>query len=189
MAKKVSSKKVKEVIQEAPKRYCLDFGCGSNLCSPEFIGVDIAKTEAATLVMDLEKYPWKIESNSVDAINMTHYFEHVSDPFKFMNECYRILKDEGQISIISPYYSSVRAFQDPTHKTAVSEMSFLYYNKEWRVANKLDHYPLSCNFNYTYGYSFHPNWATRSEEARNFALIHYINVVTDIQVLMTKIPE
>ena len=106
-----------------------------------------------------------------------------------MNEMWRVMKWDAILTIIVPHVECSVAFQDPTHKTAVSEMSFLYYNKEWRVANKLDHYPLSCNFNYTYGYSFHPNWATRSEEARNFALIHYINVVTDIQVVMTKIEE
>ena len=68
-------------------------------------------------------------------------------------------------------------------------MTFLYYNKQWRIDNKLSHYPIKSNYDFTYGYAFAPHWQTRSEEARNFALIHYINVVTDIQVMLTKKTE
>ena len=186
--KKKTTKKKIETTEEV-KLYRLDLGCGDNKCAPDFIGVDIAKTPAVDIVMDLEKYPWKFEDDSVDAINVSHYLEHVTDIIKFMDECYRIMKVGAQMSIVSPYYSSVRATQDPTHKQFISEMTFLYYNKGWRDANKLSHYGIKADFDFSYAYQFHPNWQTRSEEARNFALIHYINVVTDIQVVLTKRPK
>ena len=187
------TKKIKEITKEVPQEEIkepilkrLDIGCGTNK-REGFIGIDIAGN--ADIIHDLDIYPWPIEDNSIDEINCSHYLEHSKEIMKFMDECYRIMKPGAQMIIVSPYYSSVRAFQDPTHINAISEMTFLYYNKKWREDNKLSHYPISCNFNYGYGYSFHPNWQVRSEEARNFALIHYINVVTDIQVVMTKIAE
>ena len=66
---------------------------------------------------------------------------------KFFNECYRILKPGGKMRHLHPYYKSVRAVQDPTHKwPPISENSYFYWDKEWREMNKLDHYPINCDF-------------------------------------------
>jgi SAM-dependent methyltransferase len=175
--------KVEEVKEEVVLKK-LDIACGTQK-QEGFIGIDIAG-DVADIIHDLDIYPWPFEDNSIDEVYCCHYLEHSKEIMKFMNECYRIMKPEAQMMIISPYYSSVRAMQDPTHVNFISEMTFLYYNKKWREDNKLGHYPINCDFDYTYGYAFHPNWQIRSEEARNYALIHYINVVTDIQVMMKK---
>lgn len=161
----------------------IDIACGQNK-QPDFYGVDIAGD--ADLIYDLEVYPWPFEDDSADELFCSHYVEHTSDLIKFMNECGRILKAGGKMTIIAPYYSSVRCWQDPTHKHAISENSFLYYNKGWREANRLDHYPITCDFDFTYGYVLDADWANRSVEARDFAIKHYINVVNDIHVTLTK---
>jgi hypothetical protein len=80
----------------------------------------------------------------------------------------------------------MRCWQDPTHKRAISEATFLYFNKQWRDTNKLDHYEILSDFDYTYGYDMNLMWANRSDEARNFAVVHYNNVVNDIHVVLTK---
>jgi len=166
----------------------LDLACGSNKTEGYF-GIDVAKTDMVDAVVDLEVYPWPIESNSAEDIICNHYIEHVSDLMKFMNEVYRILKPGGKVKFVAPYYTSIRCWQDPTHKHAISEASFLYYNKEWRTNNKLDHYPITADFDYTYGYDMNIGWANRSEEARNFAISHYWNVINDIHVVMTARPK
>ena len=163
----------------------LNLACGQNKVEG-FVGVDIAKTEVTDMIMDLEKYPWKFKDNSVEEIFCSHYIEHTTDLIKFMDELFRILKVGGKATIIAPYYNSIRATQDPTHKRAISEATFLYFNKDWRKLNKLDHYKIKSDFDYTYGYAFTPEWANRSEESRNFAVIHYTNVIMDIQVVLTK---
>lgn len=163
----------------------LDLACGQNKTEGYF-GVDVAPGSNVDAVVDLEVYPWPIESNSAEDIVCNHYVEHTSDLMKFMNEIYRILKPGGKVKFVAPYYNSVRCWQDPTHKRAISEASFLYFNKQWRETNKLDHYPINCDFDYTYGYDVNVLWANRSEEARNFAITHYMNVVNDIHVVLTK---
>jgi len=170
-------------MSEEIKLLRLDLACGQNK-QAGFIGVDIAGD--ADIIQDLEVFPWQFDDNSVDEIFCSHYVEHTSDLIKFMDECYRILKAGGRMTIIAPYYSSMRAWQDPTHVRAISEASFLYYNKDWRGQNKLDHYPIKSDFDFTYGYIINAPWSSRNEEARNFAISHYINVISDIQLVLTK---
>jgi len=163
----------------------LNLACGQNKIEG-FFGIDIADTDAADAIMDLEKYPWNIESESAEEIVCNHYVEHVDDLIKFMDECYRILKTDGKLRIVAPYYTSIRCWQDPTHKRAISEASFFYYNKEWRDTNKLDHYKIKSDFNFEYGYNIDTEWTSRNTEQRDFAIKHYWNVVSDIIVTLTK---
>lgn len=168
-----------------PSPFKLDIACGQ--VKPEgFFGVDIAAGPGVDLVYDLENFPWPIPDNSVDEAYCSHYIEHTKDIIAFMEEVHRILKPGGKILIRAPYYNSMRGWQDPTHTRLISEATFLYYNKDWRTTNKLDHYPITCDFDYNFGYDFTPDWAMRSEEAKAFALRHYTNVVSDIQVILVK---
>ncbi len=163
----------------------LDIACGQT--RPEgWTGIDIAPGENVDIVADLEVFPWPIESESVDEARCSHFIEHTKDLLKFFDEVYRILKPGGKCQVIAPYYNSIRAWQDPTHTRAISEHTFLYANKKWREDNKLNHYPVSCDFDFTFGYNIDPYWANRHEEARAFAIKHYTNVVHDIQVTLVK---
>jgi predicted SAM-dependent methyltransferase len=175
-----------KVAEPVPSIVRLDLGCGQRK-QEGFTGVDVAGVEGVDIVFDLNKKDWTFaKDNSIDQIHVSHFIEHVDSLIDFMNECHRILKPGGTMSIIAPYYSSVRCWQDPTHKNAISEMTFLYYNKDWREANGLSHYPITADFDFQYGYAFDPYWALKSEEARSFAVKYYINVVSDIQVTLTK---
>lgn len=176
---------IKSLEKQEKKLVKLDLGCG-NRKQDGFLGVDVVKTTDVDIQLDLEKFPWDIESESVEEIYCSHYVEHTSDLFKFMNECYRILIPSGKMTVLAPYWSSVRCWMDPTHKRAISENTFLYFNKSWRESQKLDHYDVSCDFDFSYGYSISPEWTVRSEEARAFAIKHYNNVITDIQVALVK---
>lgn len=180
------SKRKSTKAQLIPQPLKLDLGCGGNK-REGFIGVDIAKLPSVDIVQDLTKFPWPFKDNSVDEAHCSHYVEHTPNLMAFMNEVYRILKPGGQIMIIAPYYNSMRCWQDPTHLRAISEATFLYYNKKWRDDNKLGHYPIACDFDYSYGYNIsNPRWQTANEEARNFAIRHYVNVVDDIQAVLVK---
>ncbi len=163
----------------------LDIACGQNK-REGFTGIDIANAHGVDIVHDLTAYPWPIESESVEEAHCSHYVEHVQDLFKFLDELYRVLKPGAKCQIICPYGKSDRAWQDPTHVRPILEATFLYANKKWREDNKLNHYPISCDFDYSYGYQLNPAWQSRSQEALVFALTHYWNVASDIHVTMTK---
>jgi SAM-dependent methyltransferase len=180
----------------------VDLGCGQNKASAEFftenlqitpdkvIGLDIAECEGVDIVHDLTVFPYPIEDESVDAIHSSHFVEHLDglERMKFFDECYRILKPGGKIKLIHPYYKSVRAIQDPTHKfPPIAENSYYYWDREWRKLNKLDHYPINCDFEFTIYYTFQdPNIATKNEETKMFWIDKYWNTIADMIVDLTK---
>jgi SAM-dependent methyltransferase len=161
----------------------LDLACGQNK-KEGFVGVDIGGN--ADIIHNLNRYPWPFDNDSVEEINCSHFIEHVDDLIRFMDECWRVMKPGAKMNVVAPYYSSIRAMQDPTHKHFISEMTFMYFNRKWREMNKIDHYPIKSDFDFSYGYALNPPWNMKSEEARNFAIVHYINVIADIQVNLTK---
>jgi len=180
---------VNEIIEQLikdNKPIKLNIACGQ-IKMEGFVGIDKTKTDTTDIVHDLEIRPWPLEDNSIDEIYCSHYVEHVHDLISFVDEMYRIMKKGSKATIIAPYYANMRAVQDPTHVRSICEASFLYYNKQWRDTNKLDHYGIKSDFNFSYGYMLTPDWAVRSQEARDFAIRHYNNVVSDIQIILTKI--
>jgi len=165
------------------KKLQLDIACGKNK-KPGFTGVDI--WDGADIVADLEKFPWPFEDNSVDEIFCSHYIEHTPDLISFANELYRIMKAGAKAEIIAPYYSSIRAWQDPTHLRAISENTYLYFSKQWRTINKLDHYPITADFDFECNYYLDQAWQGKKDDEVQFAIKHYINVVSDIRAVLTK---
>ena len=175
--------------------YKLDLACGNNK-QKGFIGVDITKVGTqADIEWDLMKFPWEFaKDNSVDEVFASHYLEHVphgngsSDPlFQFMDEIYRILKPGGLARFVCPYYTSVRAFQDPTHLRFISEPMFQYFNKDWRKLNKLEHYPVTCNFNIIkLDHAISEEFTGKAQDAVAYNAMHFWNVVQDLQVILQK---
>ncbi len=166
----------------------LDIACGQNK-QQGFKGVDIVPGPGVDFVWDLEKYPWEpFKDNSVEEVYVSHYAEHAKDLMKFMDEVWRICQHDAKVTILGPYYTSIRAWQDPTHRRTLSEATWLYYDKDWREMNKLDHYPIKSNFKgEKIAVFFNPPWDKKSEEARQFAQQHYWNVVSDMLVELRAI--
>lgn len=156
---------------------------------------------------------WKqIKDNSVDEIDLQMFAEHIPHIIEghgmkwgyddcwylFFDQVHRVLKKaefdpnnpnipiKGFAKIVTPYYSSMRMFQDPTHYRAISEASYLYLNKQWRVDNKLDHYPVKCDFDFFYNYNLDQNLVNRNQEFQGNAIRTQINAVSDIIVTLIK---
>lgn len=166
----------------------LDLACG-NMKTEGFLGVDITKERTqADIVQDLEKFPWQFEDNSIDEIICNHYIEHTSDLIKFMNELYRIMKNGGRVTFVAPYYSSVRAWCDPTHKRTISENTFFYFEKVWRKKNRLEHYPIKANFKIvSFDYHTNPDFQHITGEDLIYASRHFWNVYDDIRTVLEKV--
>lgn len=191
-----NEEQVEEVI-------AVDLGCGQVKATIDFftenlqitptkvIGVDIVRCdEGVDIVHDLTIFPYPFEDNSVDALHASHFVEHLDGPerMKFMDECYRILKPGGKMRLTHPYYKSVRAVQDPTHKwPPIAESSYFYWDKSWRELNKLDHYPINCDFEFNIYYVWQDGTVVnRNEETRMFWIDKYWNVVADMVVDLIK---
>lgn len=179
------SKKEQEEIK-------LDLGAGCTKL-PGFTGVDLY-APGADVKLDLFKFPWPWKSESVTEIHCSHFLEHVPRVirWRFMEECWRILKPEGVMRIVVPSWKSERAYGDMTHEPpAVVAMFFWYLNKGWREANKLTYgpYDLKCNFDHQAGPTqMVPAFSSRAHEAQIFACTHYLETFGDMWVSLTRKP-
>lgn len=180
----------------------VSLACGQR-CPEGFLGVDL--WEGADVTHDLGVYPWPFGDESIEEVECSHYVEHIPhgtpEPFfLFLDELHRILVPaefepenpnrvvKGFATILAPYYSSIRAWQDPTHTRAISEATFMYANAEWRKANGLDHYDVHCDFDFFYNLLFDQAVATRNPEYQGMAAKTQMNAISDIMVTLMKRP-
>ena len=90
----------------------------------------------ARCVCDIEKESLPYPDSTVDEIYSSQVFEHLRDLNSVMDECHRVLRPNGLLHIVVPYWSSEGAFRDPTHVRFFSEKSFDY----WEVGNECAYY-------------------------------------------------
>jgi hypothetical protein len=185
----------------------LDLGCGLNP-KEGFEGVDL-RGEKAKFKVDLFKFPWPFKDNSVEEIHASHFLEHVpareieerdlATPdatrflgqdmlFAFMDECYRIMKMDAWMHVVVPSGRSNRAFWDPTHRRFFMQETFLYFARDWRKMNGLDHYRVSCNFGVDVGHSMPNEEGLRSSEVQQDRVAHLWNTTVDWIAKLKKMP-
>ena len=96
----------------------LDLGCGENKV-PNSIGLDNVQLPGVDVEHDLLDFPYPFDNESIDKIYLRHVIEHFAiENINFiMNECNRILKNDGLLVITVPHVFSISAFIDPTHRS------------------------------------------------------------------------
>lgn len=140
----------------------LDIGVGT-IKLPGWIGIDISPLPGVDIVHDLLDFPWPIADESVLEARCLHVLEHIpttcmccrkqKDPlFSVFDEIYRVLVPGGMIMIETPHASSLRAWQDPTHRRAISEETYKYTSKMRRKEMHVEHYDISCDFGVSYAF-------------------------------------
>lgn len=151
----------------------------------------ITSLDVKSIIKDptiLPALPLEYEDDSMTEINVYGVLEYIPGTLRgvFMDELYRILAPGGKIAISVPYWNTQKAVQDYRYQwPPVTEQSFLYFNKNWREANKIET-DLKCNFDFTYGYTAEAETAARSDESRSFYIKHYTNCVDVLHLLLTK---
>ncbi|MHA1378143.1 MAG: class I SAM-dependent methyltransferase [Candidatus Helarchaeota archaeon] len=114
------------------KKLKIDLGCGKKP-RPGFIGVDKSAKINPDIICDVERDPLPLDDNSVSWVWMSDFIEHIEDIFKLFREIYRVCENGARVDVISPYYTSIRATMDPTHKHFISERTFEYLNESFYV--------------------------------------------------------
>lgn len=107
----------------------LHLGCGNSKLNGA-VGVDVLKMPAVDVVYDLDSRPWPFENDTVDLIFAHNVLEHVGNVVEFLNEVWRIGKNNSRIVIAVPYFRSVDAFTDPTHKHFFTANSLDYFTEK-----------------------------------------------------------
>ncbi|HEY4517779.1 MAG TPA: class I SAM-dependent methyltransferase [Candidatus Paceibacterota bacterium] len=114
----------KENILQGKK--ALDIGCGSRKL-PGAVGVDIVKTADVDILHDLSVFPWPFRESEFDVVFANHFLEHTDDLLKTISEIHRITRPGAHIIIQVPYFRSVDAYTDPTHRHFFTSQSLDYF--------------------------------------------------------------
>lgn len=166
----------------------LDIGCGEAK-REGFIRVCHGKAPWADICRNLTD-PWPWAADSVEEIHCRRTIEYIDGPRRvpFMEEMFRVMKVGAKAAIFVPYWSSVRAIQDPFLAfPPLCEQSFLHFNKEWREQNGVA-YPIKADFHLTAGHYVEPDLEARVVEYRAFVSKHWLNTAHEMQVVLTKRP-
>lgn len=180
------AKAKKLVVPDVPEVLKLDLGCGKTQ-REGFEGAD-SRDFGQKHVIDLTK-PWPWKSESVDEAHSSHFVEHLNstERIHFANELYRVLRVGGKCLLITPNWSSCRAYGDLTHQwPPVSEFWFNYLNKAWREANAPHNDFYTCDFDSTGGWSLHPGIVNRNVEYQQHALTFWKEAGPDLLTTVIK---
>lgn len=93
----------------------LDLGCGAGK-RPGAWGVDHHAFPGVDQVFDLNAIPWPLESGQFRRIYAHHIIEHVADVKAFMNEIHRVAAPGAVLEVVTPHFSSLDSWKDPTHR-------------------------------------------------------------------------
>ena len=116
----------------------IDLGCGKKKRAGS-IGVDWSDQHDADVVHDLNVFPYPFESSIFDEIYIDNTLEHLDDVVRVMEEIHRICKPGGFVKVIVPYFRSVWACVDPTHKHFFTVESFSYYDPDHVICQRYDY--------------------------------------------------
>lgn len=101
----------------------LNLGSGKDIRNG-YINVDIAKVDGVDVVHDLNKYPYPFKANSAEEVLCFHIIEHLDSPIRFLEELFRICRNNAIIRIETPHHASGNAYADLTHKNFFNLQAF-----------------------------------------------------------------
>ncbi|MFQ5627249.1 MAG: methyltransferase domain-containing protein, partial [bacterium] len=118
----------------------VELGCGKRKRNPNWIGIDTLDFEGVDIVGDvfavLEEFP----DHSIDCVHSFHFFEHVADLKKLLDELARVMKSNRQIEIVVPHFSNPHFYSDYTHKQFFGLYSFSYLAEDNLLRRRVPQY-------------------------------------------------
>jgi SAM-dependent methyltransferase len=92
----------------------LDLGCGDTTQYHTNIGVDRRPAKAVAVIADLSQ-ALPFADSSADRVFTVHVLEHLLDYLPLLDECHRVLRPDGVLHLMAPWWRHVNAVADPTH--------------------------------------------------------------------------
>lgn len=122
------------LFKKAPKLIGLDIGCGQFKQEPiygmPFLGMDQVRHPCVEIVHDVTVFPWPVPSHSIQIVKASHLWEHLEPKFRFafMDECWRIVRPQGQLWLAAPHAGSPLEAAHPAHYGCPNELTFTFFD-------------------------------------------------------------
>lgn len=105
----------------------LNLGCG-NKKKEGFVGVDMYPCEAAEVICDITK-ALPFDNDAAEEIYLDNVIEHIPDIPALMKELVRVGRRGAKITLITPHFTSLSSWRDPSHLHHLSYFSFDHFQK------------------------------------------------------------
>jgi SAM-dependent methyltransferase len=92
----------------------VDLGCGQTKQYPGSIGVDRQAGSTVDVLADLAR-GLPFADRCVDVVFAVHVLEHLVDFLPLVDECHRVLRPDGMLHVLSPWWRFANAVADPAH--------------------------------------------------------------------------
>jgi predicted SAM-dependent methyltransferase len=116
----------------------LDLGCGKKKRTGA-IGVDFNSRLEVDVVHDLNAFPYPFQEKEFEEIYLDNTLEHLDNVIHVMEEVHRICMQGGQVKVIVPYFRSIWAYIDPTHRHFFTVDSMAYFDPRHIIAQRYDY--------------------------------------------------
>lgn len=97
-----------------------------------FINIDYVPSKNVDIVFDLQKYPWPLPEDFATLIMAGGVVSHISREnfgfIKFMDECWKALKLDGQLMISTPYAGTTAFWTEPTNVNGCTAQTWMYFD-------------------------------------------------------------
>jgi SAM-dependent methyltransferase len=110
----------------------LDLGCGLRK-EPGFTGLDRLALPGVDIVCDLDREAIPLPDDSVVEVHTRHFLEHTADLLAVMQETWRVCRDGARVRIAVPYFNSIGAYRDPTHRRFFTWETFEHFTDSGSV--------------------------------------------------------
>ena len=108
------------------KNATLELGCGESKLYPRSIGVDVLDYPCVDVVGDVHDVLDAIPTASVDHVYSNHFFEHVDDVDRLLDQLGRVMKPGATMRVLVPHALNPHFYSDPTHKSFFALYTFAY---------------------------------------------------------------
>ena len=120
-------------MQSPSSPVLVDLGCGDT--TPEgYLGIDLAPAARPHVRADL-RLGIPLVDDAVDTLRANDFFEHLTPLVPVFNECWRVLRTGGRLTLAVPRFPHTDAVKDPTHVSFFVVETFTEYlcAPDWNV--------------------------------------------------------
>lgn len=133
----------------------LNLGAGSEP-TEGWVNVDWIEQDGIDVVHNLLDFPWPFDDEVADEMKAIDVLEHMpvisprneATAIKFIEECHRILKVGGKLTIQVPHHKSPNLWIDVTHIRGYDVRSMDYFDPSTDIGRAYGYYS-ECKFNVT----------------------------------------
>ena len=132
---------------------------------------------------------WTQANKSVDEVDVVNVIQYLTPDQRihFVNELFRVLKDDGKARLVIPHWAASKAYADlDVVWPPIVGGWFYFLDADWRKQNGQEKTKYKCNFTATWGWGLHPSISTRNQEYQQHAVTFWIEAAQDLACTLVK---